>query len=420
VRRRKLQHWLESFVEFCSDLESPPQYHVWSGLTILSAALQKKVWLRNVKFALYPHIYVFIVGPPGAGKTAAANIGVKMLKEATAVRICADRLTPEALLQELAEAHEMYPVGEEFLSQSPLLAYCEELSVFLGDMLTNTQLLAQLTSFYDAKEGRFTYRTKTAGRVEIDDPCLVWLGCTTPEWIQKSISPLLIGGGLTSRIIIIYDATMGPASPWPGGWEGMETVNMEQEELRTHLIHDLEIIHGLYGGFRFASKEVYEAFEAWYKKVFDKPEFSDERLQGYGTRKRREHVLKISMLLSAAHSNSLLLEREHIQAALALLAAAEPTMLEAFGHAGRSAIAEDVALILKEIQRVGVVSRSHLLQKYKRHVDKDKLDKIIATLSDMEEVYEMRGGKSGYKMFYASPEAYMKHLKEKEKEDDVP
>ena len=422
--QRRLSDWLAGFVQFCSGLESPTQYHIWSGLATVSAALQRKVRLRNPYFTLFPNLYIFIVGPAGIGKTTAADIGVAMLNAATegAVSITADKITPEALMMEMAEARTIIPSEDEILVQSAIFAYCPEAAVFLGDALHNTSMLALLTRFYECPEGTWRYRTKTAGFTEITNGCLTLLACTTPEWIQKTISPVLIGGGFTSRIIFIYDETQGDPEHWPKVDPSL--VTLEQD-----LVHDLKIIHELQGEFSFDPQALVE-YKEWYDTQFYEAGGGDERMAGFTVRLRREHILKVGMVLAACMEDDLVLKSNHLKAAREFLAAAEPTMVESFGYSGRSIIAEDQMMILKEVERMGLVPHSTLLTKYKRHVDKEKLKRIVETLMEAGEVFPYTATRRGGKMLvlgvvgggakhYASKVEHIRRVREaKEREKE--
>jgi len=130
---RKLKDWLHGFIRFCATwknckctpkgckgLESPVQYHLWSGVACISASLQRNIRLTNPFFNIYPNMYIVIVGPPGHGKTAAANVGVSMLKKATNVYFASDRLTPEQLLEEMQASTHLTERGGELFNQSPV------------------------------------------------------------------------------------------------------------------------------------------------------------------------------------------------------------------------------------------------------------------------------------------------------------
>jgi len=284
----------------------------------------------------------------------------------------------------------------------------------MGDQIKNTALLAILTRHYDAIEGEWDYSTKTRGTTIIDNGSIVLLGCTTPKWIEQIMSPIMIESGFTSRIIFVYDESMGEPSYRPKHCP-------YREILRDHLTHDLGIISRLHGNMGFTEVGD-EYFEEWYDKRFYEPSMDDDRISGYSTRKRKEHMVKLAMILCVSMGDKLVLDKSHLIAADELLKAAEPTMSQAFGHSGRSPIAEDQAMVLRYIDKHNLVKHTRVLNTFQRHVDKEKLERIIATLQDMGMVFIYRGEKRGDKdphfgdeglgaKFYVSLEEHNRRIK---------
>ena len=66
---RKLQSWTDAFFQYTEKIGSPPLFRRWCGIFTVAAALERKVWTVNNKGRLYPNLYMFLVGPPGTGKT---------------------------------------------------------------------------------------------------------------------------------------------------------------------------------------------------------------------------------------------------------------------------------------------------------------------------------------------------------------
>lgn len=62
------EDWLEAFIELTEGLPTPPLFRLWSGITTLSAVLERKVWLPTMRQILFPNIFTLLVGPPGSGK----------------------------------------------------------------------------------------------------------------------------------------------------------------------------------------------------------------------------------------------------------------------------------------------------------------------------------------------------------------
>ena len=75
----------------------------------------------------------------------------------------------------------------------------------------------------------------------------VWvnmIGATTPDLVKTALPQDAIGGGLSSRIIFIYEEKKGKVVPFPFLQDG-------HFELGEKLEHDLNEIHLMAGDFRF-------------------------------------------------------------------------------------------------------------------------------------------------------------------------
>ena len=60
---------IEKWRYFLKDLESPDLFIDWGFYSMISTALQRRVWLFPDTFTLYPNLFVLLVGPPAAGKS---------------------------------------------------------------------------------------------------------------------------------------------------------------------------------------------------------------------------------------------------------------------------------------------------------------------------------------------------------------
>ena len=72
---RRLKNWIKSYADFTEVSEAPLTFDFWTGLSTISGALQRKVYIDEVKFKLFPNMYVFFVAPPGVA-TKSTTVGV--------------------------------------------------------------------------------------------------------------------------------------------------------------------------------------------------------------------------------------------------------------------------------------------------------------------------------------------------------
>src|SRR3990170_8200696 len=78
---REAGDWLSSYLEYTDNTEPPASYHLWTGISVISGVLQRKVWMEWGHELIYPNMYVVLIGPSGrCRKGTAMNIGKGLLK----------------------------------------------------------------------------------------------------------------------------------------------------------------------------------------------------------------------------------------------------------------------------------------------------------------------------------------------------
>lgn len=374
MSNRILTNWLDTYIDYTEQSESPDSYHMWSGISAIASCLRRQVWINMGYFHVYPNLYIVLVGPPGCRKNSAINIMMNLISDIPDVFFSADSITREALIQSLQLAQRDIDMGKkELYRHSSLTIVSKELSVFIGN--SNNELLSLLTDLYDPHD-RWEYRTKNKG---IDTIYGVWLNMlagTTPAWLVGSVPINAIGGGFTSRIIFVVE-------DHPRKRTAIPKISERELKLKKQLSSDLEQIAQLRGEFTL-TPEAIEYFTLWYNNLPHDDLSIDLRFQGYYERKHI-HLLKVAMIVSASYTNNLIITDEHIRTAQFLLDTLETKMVEAFGSAGRSDLANDIDDILKLIQRGGGngIGRETLTRKVWRDITRDNFDKAISSLLDM-------------------------------------
>lgn len=368
---RIYKDWLEKYVEHtCSMSEPPEAFHYWCGVSLIGAALQRKCVLKWGSLNFYPNMYIVIVAPSGRARKGTA-IGYYLdLVEELQISVAAEATTREALIQSLnaTRKSEPDPKTGELGTHSSLTIVSPELTVFLG--YQNHQLMSDLTDWYDCRS-RWVYRTKTSTSDEIFGVWVNLLGATTPELIRTTLPLDAVGGGLTSRIIFVFEENKGRLCPAP-------FISPEQEQTWQNLLHDLERIHTLHGQFQ-VHPEFIKLWTDWYTTDAQVSPFDDPRFGGYSER-RPNHVMKLSMIFSASRRDNLVVMPEDFQSALALLSHAEKKMPRVFTGMGSLEYAATLSDVMVEIAKVGTTTKRQLIGKFYRDVDEWRMDKILGSL----------------------------------------
>jgi len=374
MSKRILEDWLNSYLELTTFTEPPEMFRTWVAVSVMAAAMQRKCRLRWGSLTFYPNMYTVLVGPPGkARKGTAMKVGRDFLMD-LGVKMAAESITREALVRELQECSDSLIYSDKGIMEthSSLTVYSEELIVFLGHQ--NYQLMADLTDWYDCAN-QWIYRTKGSGTDNIIGVWVNMLGATTPDLIRTALPLDAIGGGLTSRMIFVFEPRKGHLEPFPQ-W------GREQIVLRKKLMDDLERIYSLKGEFKI-HKEFIDPWTEWYYQQDRHPPFEDTRFAGYIER-RPTHLLKLCMILSASRSDSMEISPEDFERALALLERTEIKMPQAFTGVGKNTQSDILTKVWTDLALSKDMTFGQILSKY--HVDADQrtLEAIIKTLSEMK------------------------------------
>lgn len=378
---RELSNWLDAYLEYTDNSESPLSYHVWCGLATIAGALQRKVYLRwGIGQVIYPNLYVVLIGPSGkTRKGVALGIAKDLLKQVPGVTVA-----PESSSGKQTTISVMKRAGLDFVDPSDsktkrhcsVTAFSEELSVFLGQ--GDIAYLSSLTDWYDSKDD-WEYETISRGKDSIKGVCLNLVGGTAPDWIQSMIPHEAVGGGFTSRVIFIVEESKRKLVP-----EHVMTVR--ELELQEMLVRDLERISKMVGEFKM-TRETKELYVNWYieqnkKSELGTPAVDDPRFAGYNER-RATHLRKLLLICSAARGDDPLIIPDDFHRAIDLLLGAEVNMHKTFGGFGKSRTSDATETIKNYLEKVRITTRKTVLQRFYRDVDVQSMNIVEETLRQM-------------------------------------
>jgi hypothetical protein len=380
---------------YTKDSEACTLYRRWVANAVIAAALQRKVWVKMGYDTLYPNLFIVLVGPAGSARKSVAMRPGRRLVEAINVPIAADCTTRAGILHQLYRASAIGEIETTELegktktyinveqTDCALTIFATELASFLG--YREDQLLADLCAWYDCEEN-WRNATATQGVVELRRVWLNLIGAITPENILNVLPKSTIGGGLTSRMMMVYSA--GP---------GKRINRLEQtddNELWQRLYHDLEQIH-LMRGPMLIDQAFAERYKQWYEEEDIREVITDPRFKGYEGR-RADHLVKNSMVACASRADCLradeqgreypVLTLDDFDQTLALMKQTEKLMPNIFVGFGRNLNAGTMYQVANFIRLKKVTTRSVLAKTFYHDADKATLDSIIETLASMHQV----------------------------------
>lgn len=312
---RNFPDFLEAYFSYARDNFAPDRFHKWVGRSILAAALERKVSLKQGKVHHFPNIYVMLVSHPGVGKSTAMDAGTDLIETMKKeflhnFRIIPNQATEPALIDMMNIIDRFALPGrpEVLIPQSAGYFYAREAS---NSALQNTcgNFVAALTEFYDCPRW---FRKKLKGEkdmVEIENSCMNLLSGATFNYLKTLVNEQSVLGGFASRLIyVVAPEREVKETKWDESRE-------YDEAMAKKLVEDLVHINSIIGPMR-PTPGFISRYEAW-KPQFDQYliDLKSERLESIMTRKGT-NLLKLCILLSVSESDSRVLTEEHFDRAL--------------------------------------------------------------------------------------------------------
>ncbi len=321
---RRLPSWINGFLEFSQQKKSPEIFKKWSAITAVAAAMERRLWIRTTTGDLYPNLYVFLVGPPGGGKSVALGIAEKLVKEVEDLKIAPNNISAASLIDALAEAkRRIVDLNSPYLEYNSMYVSASELSVLLP--VYDLSLMANLTKFWDNEAFR-EWKRGGGLRIDIAKPQVNLLGGCTPEFLNNFLPVGAWGQGFMSRVIMVYCGE----TPRKILFNGSALPDEEKPEYKI-LANDLKAISLLSGEFTI-HKTAAELIQAW-DDAAGPPQPEHIKLINYNTR-RTTQLVKLCMIASVSHGSDLEITVEDYQTALGWLLEAETFMPEIFKAMG--------------------------------------------------------------------------------------
>lgn len=437
-------HWKN----YTRDYPSPDIFIEWGFYSLMSCALQRKVWTGPNHLPIYPNTFIFFVGKPATGKsiimgaeedilryhilmpkrtddqkkklkvredlyTSTADLEVmdgirRMLNPPLLIPIGADSTTYESITKELAGATRTHKWSIEspetgeintgtYFHCSMVFAMNEVSNLFRKKSEDIVRLLGNL---YDCKKA-FTYKTKHQGEDCIQNGCISMVGCTTADFLQACFNDGLLREGFASRSFFIcadesrfrnYDAKELDASQ-------KESLHIIQQRV-------LEMATKLYGNVTL-TEDCHDLARKYYEIESVKNRINtDPRLDDYYGR-TRYHMDKICMAIHFADNDSMTMEIESMEKALYALQQAEKTMHRALDFKGKnphSSLYKKIVGILQH--KGGGLTQGEIFLECNNDINNKELTQVLLDLKELGKIKPVtEGNKQKWKFSPGSVES---------------
>lgn len=416
-----MPNFLSDYLSYATKNESPEMYHVWSGYTVLSAAIGRRVWFVQGDSVYYANIYALLVGDAGGAKSAALSQARNLLSRLGNVQMSGSVETPEYFCRYLGgDANKVPPVLSKCLKVMPQpngLDGCVNLETHAYHIQANEFLnfisrddagwTVTLNDIYD--QDVYVYNTKNMGKDYVIGPYVTLLGGIPTDSSKKLQAVDVISTGFARRTFLQYGERQFHAP------RARLSNTPEDQAAKARCLAHLQEIQKLSGPMH-ETAEAFKFYNDWYDNhSITLLKRATPSTKGWLSSKATQ-VIKLAVLNSLSQRLTLEIIPEDYMVGLAYLDELEKGFPFVFGGVGRNALAPLAMKILehltaidepesvKSLQRKFFASFSpgkaftELSECLTHLVDSDQLIKRLVQISS--------GSFSGQDEVYATPQGW--------------
>jgi len=397
---------------YMRDVPAPQDFLDFGFYWMISAALQRRVWLQDVDKPLFPNLYILLIAPPGIGKGHTINPISEFLRHHKLNSInkpLTDGPAPKSkeeagafiMMQKLQEQMDALNAKSNKKARTPLLFPCSpddityeelvhqiafhtrRLNVDACDMAKSgsyshcslAMMLEEMATLFKRQSekamkfllkafdcGDYEYATKTQGDDIVRRCCVNLLAGTTPSQIKDMVDVQIVGDGFTSRCIILYAECERFAT------FGIGKRNDEQRTAKLEILEHLKNLSKVFGNLEY-EKDTFDYLHEYFVSGKHRTS-SAEILQPYFQRKNI-HVPKLATAIHFAEADIIYKDSRPLfdnklrlweaQRAVKMLEQAEPRMITALQFKEKNPIADTTKRIVRSLSSAKELNKQQLL-----------------------------------------------------------
>lgn len=395
--------FLDDFLNITEEAESPRSFFTWAGLAAISAVMRRNVWVNKRLYRCYPNLYIMFVANSGLRKGFPVKMAQKMVEKSETIKVISGQNSIQSIITELSKQWTSES-GKIFRDAQAFIVNDELDALLISDPSAQTLL----TTLYDSYlQDKWVKTIKKEGREVLDNLCITLLTATNEDHLESFLDKTSYKGGYLGRTLVVHETKLARINPLIG-------FDDEETEIDINpLIDYLKKLGEVKGRFSF-TKEAVEFYIPWYNEHMQK--IQDKEIKdATGTAPRcGDTVLKLSMCISLNESPELLIEEEHIKAAVDLYYRSLGDITKLVEGRGKSEMADKNRIVMSYLLSKPnyTTSRKQLLSARYGDIDSNELDRVIETLrgGDIIEVKPDRDGD----MIYSITPRYVKLFREAE------
>lgn len=332
---------IETFLAYTAALPTSHPFRLWSGISLVAGALERRVWVVTADKVLFPNMYNMLVGTPGTGKSVAIDPAREILLDSQCVKIAPDSLTKAALVDTLVDMKRVIVVPNNIIEYCSAQIFIGEFAVFCPAF--DLEFLGVLNYIYDNPKTYSEKRRTKDLNIEVKFPQLNMLCGTQPSFLQAMMPDEAWMTGLPSRLMMVYSSEVPNVDlNLQIGEEAVLGGSRAEAGLRPSLIRAVQALSKLMGQFTW-TEESKPLMQAWASARMP-PVPTHSKLQSYVSR-RVIHMLKLCMISAASRTGKLIIEKADFLRAQDWLLSCEQTMPDIF----REMVSKSDTTVLEEM-----------------------------------------------------------------------
>ena len=380
---------LDNWNLICSRLPSPQSYIDFGLYSMISAALQRRVWFYDPVMPVYPNQYIVFVGPPAIGKGLVLTKVEQLLRHHRYTRagivktntgdelpylfpMGADSITFEQLLARLADSARKHilPAPENYYMHTSFGFILQELSSLFKQKTED--VVKFLIKAYDCDQ--YDYETKTQRKDRIRKLCLNFLAATQLDFLKDAHRSGIFGQGFGSRTTFIFE-TKRRFDSFHISYE----ITAEEKKAHDDLLAWLLQLSKLYGQISY-SEETKQWLEDWYVNTHvAREEKAHEKLKDYLGRKK-VILLKLAAAIHFSENLTMTIPLTTFQRSIELLDNVEKNMEAGLAITGKNELHVYARRMLNYIKERKEVPKQDIILGFAADLDVDKIELCIREL----------------------------------------
>lgn len=316
--------WIDHFLEYTAEINSPEIFRLWAAIGAVSGALERRVWIpgRN-GMQLYPNMYILLVGPPASGKTQAI-VPVKALWQATKeLFISPDSMTRASMLDELEKASRQIIHSKGLLDYHSINIATDEIGTLLP--AHDLEVLSVINKLYDCPSLYQETRRHLKKLTDIIRPHMMILAGSQPGFMSSILPDEAWSMGFTGRLQMIYSGDQRISDVLV---DDIDEDYVERDNRRFQdLLAPIKAMCKLYGRTVWSAEATRE-FKLWSREGCP-PRPSHTKLEHY-TGRRALTAAKLTIISAVARSGGLEIDPWDVERARHWLLFAETLMPDIF------------------------------------------------------------------------------------------